>query len=303
MAREQSWDQIAQDLGLQVRWGKASERPPMRGHVGGRGVRVAYKPTSLITPDEGGQTELLVRARRALPIGLRIEPRGRSQFGDAPAAHLIVPEDPVLANSIQVWADSDVGVEGMLSLPAVTGALVEAYGRFPELVVTEQGATLDEQVSVRDADVLRGWIEQLSELLERLEAGARGELRDAETHARSPIAVGETRGASRGNVVPASSEVIRTYRRRQGIFVGWILLTMGTCAAVWYRFGGNLESLETWLGLPSYGWAIIAFLMFAAIFAVWPWAARCPACGKSLQKAGIGELFPRRCPRCGERLS
>ena len=304
----QGWDEIAVELGLQVKWGGPWKRPPMRGHFQGRVVRV-----KVISAEEsvahGRSTEILLWSKRGIPQKLELVPdRAHTRLGETLGWGDVRLGDGDLDPLVKVKYDDPDAARELLAVPMVRDVLVDLFGRY-DCIEVRDGAVVIEKVGiVRDVEKLRGWLSDAAYLLDALEAATEGWRFEFEEHASAGLAVTGEVVMSRPKKRPTQADsveiqIVERYRTRRmaGIFAGLLPAVAGF---VMMGLGGKYEAGILW-GIPAYQLCVMGFVVLVAGVMLFLMCYRCPVCGSLPTGKGQRqlELVPKNCANCGTRLS
>jgi hypothetical protein len=305
-ADTRAWDEIASELGLQVKWGGPWKRPPMRGHFQGRVVRVKVISAEEAVGD-GKSTEIAVWAKRGMPETLEIVPdQAHLRLGESLGWGDVRLGDSELDPLVKVKYDDPDAARELLTVPMVRDVLVDLFDRYDCIEVRDGAVVMEKLGVVSSVDKLRRWLSDASYLLDALEAATEGWRFEFEPEASLPV-TGEVRAATpQKRPTQATTEEIRVvdlYRKRRlmGIFGGLVPAAAGFVAM---GLGGKYEAGILW-GMPAYQLCVLGFVVLIAGFALFLVCYRCPACGRmplQLEQRKM-DLAPASCPHCNTRLS
>lgn len=303
---QKAWDEIAAELGLQVKWGGPWKRPPMRGRFQGRVVRVKVISAEEAVGD-GKSTEITLWGKRGMPETLEIVPdRAHLRLGESLGWGDVRLGDGELDPLVKVKYDDPEAARELLTVPMVRDVLVDLFGRYDCIEVRDGAVVVEKLGVVGSAEKLRRWLSDASYLLDALEAATEGWRFEFEPEASLPV-TGEVRNARpRKRPTQADTEEIRVVelyhrRRMMGIFGGLIPAAAGFVAM---GLGGKYEAGILW-GMPAYQLCVMGFVVLCAGFFLFLVCYRCPVCGRMPVALSQREmtLAPTNCPHCSTRLS
>jgi len=303
-----SWDEIAQELGFQVKWGGPWKRPPMRGRFLDRVVRVKVLSAEEAAAD-GRSTEVVVWGKRCLPETLEIVPdRASSRLAETLGWGDVRLGDSDLDPLVKVKYDDPDAARDLLLVPMVRDVLVDLFERYDCLEIRDGAVVIEKLGIVRDAEKLKRWLSDASYLLDALEAATEGWRFDFDEQAEASLPItGEVLDArAPKRPTQASTEELRIvaqYRQRRlvGIFGGLLPAVAGF---VMMGVGGKYDAGILW-GMPAYQLCVLGFVVLCAGFLLFIVSYRCPVCGRAPMAMGQRQLdiSPKSCPHCNTRLS
>ncbi len=308
----QPWRDIAAALDLEAEaeaeGGDGGERwPTLGGQWRDRAVTVQLLRSGR-SRYKGRSTEVAVTAAASWPAGLDVQHEtSQLRVGEALGIGDLRLGDPELDRLVKVRAPDPFEARSILLAGNVRDVLVDLFGRHDDLELRGGVARLEKLGVVPDADVLRSWLDDLSYLLDALEAAAVGQTYEFPADHDGLPHTGEVRTARppRRPTEAQTREVraVVEYRRRQtiGVMAGLVPAVGG--------FGlmgaGSLYAAEPMGGLTGAWWAGIGFVALVVGGLVFYLAWRCPVCGRWPLAHGQREvtLAPPNCPHCGARLA
>lgn len=304
---EQGWDEIAQDLGFQVKWGGPWKRPPMRGRFQDRIVRVRVISAEEAVAD-GRSTEVVVWGKRSLPETLEIVPdRASSRLAETLGWGDVRLGDGDLDPLVKVKYGDPEAARDLLTVPMVRDVLVDLFERYDCIEIRDGAVVVEKPGVVRSVDKLTRWLSDASYLLDALEAATEGwRFEFDEAAGRALPVTGEVLAARpRRRPTQASTEELRVvaqYRQRRflGIFGGLLPAVAGF---VMMGVGGKYDAGILW-GMPAYQLCVLGFVLLCAGFLLFLVCYRCPVCGRAPMTLGQRQLdiSPKSCPHCNSRL-